>query len=843
VVTQELPLSLGERYTILTRIGVGGMGTVYLARDTRHDRRVAVKVLKPDLATTLGPQRFLREIQIAASLTHPNIVPLYDSGEVDGHLFYVMPYIEGESLRQRLRRETMLPVPQVLEWAAEVGEGLAFLHSHGIVHRDIKPENLLIQGEHLLIADFGIARAIDQVTGNGLTSQQFIVGTPHYMSPEQASGLPNLDGRTDVYSLGCVVYEMLAGEPPFVGPNTQAITAKKMSGQYSRIRVVRPTVPGALDRAIQRALAPIPADRFRTADEFCGSLRGAGRIRWRPLPWIAALTAVSVTAGLAWQYGLRSGHSSERHQRVVVGMFDNRTGDPRNDPLGFMAADWVIEGLQRTGSVEVVPTLTALAATKFLRRVADTVDPVRGLARETGANLVVNGSIYRNQDSLVFQAQLVDATAGKLVGAVEPVRVAETQSGNALQLVRTRLMGMLALSMDERVLYNERPPSYTAYQAFSHGMDAYLENDYTPALAAFIRAYSADSSFVLPLLYASFCYTNSREWRQADSVLHLVAKQRDRLNAYDQHWLDYQMAELAGRDDEALAAIRKAAELAPTSKATYNFAIRAIEARQPVAAESALRRLSPDVGPMRGWLPYWDGLAIALHAQEKYQEELTAARAAQRRFRDRPAAYLSEARALAARGRVTELEKMWLNVTERMGPTALESGALAMEAGSELWAHGDSTASRAWFSRSYDAFASADTSTSAIDARWGRARAAARLGRLREALQLGEALAGSSPQPEYLGFLAVVSAQLGSRDRAAALLRQLETDSTPYMYGRPQLQAGRVAAVLGDVDRAAKLLTSAYRRGYPFELETHRDNILLPLRNLPILRKMDARSK
>ncbi len=365
------------------------MGCVYLAQDTKHERRVAVKVLDPVYGRAVGTQRFVREIRIAAMLTHPNIVPLYDSGEFEGQLFYVMPHIDGQSLRDRLKRDLMLPLGQTLQWAAEIADALAFAHTHGIVHRDIKPENLLIQGDRLVLADFGVARAIDLAADEDITSEQLVVGTPLYMSPEQASG-SRVDGRSDIYSLGCVIYEMLVGEPPFTGATPQAVTAKKASGRYPAMRVVRPTVPPTVDDTVARALASIPADRFETAQEFAAALRAGvtsrGRMRFLPL---GLLGMVAVAAVLAALHPWKREPPSAKRQRIVVGVFANRTGDTRNDALGIMAADWVTEGLQRTGAVDVVPTLTALTADRFLRSTSDSADPVRTMARETGANLVV----------------------------------------------------------------------------------------------------------------------------------------------------------------------------------------------------------------------------------------------------------------------------------------------------------------------------------------------------------------------------------------------------------------------------------------------------------------------
>src|SRR6185295_15514190 len=219
----RLASALADRYDVERQVGQGGMATVYLARDLKHQRRVAIKVLRPELSASLGGDRFLREIRVAANLQHPNILGLYDSGEAEGLLYYVMPFVEGESLRDRLTKEQQLPLHDALQIVREAAEALQYAHEHQIVHRDIKPENILLLGGHALVADFGIARAVSSAGGDKLTQTGMAVGTPHYMSPEQALGSDHLDGRSDEYSLGCVAYEMLVGQPPFQGPSAMAI--------------------------------------------------------------------------------------------------------------------------------------------------------------------------------------------------------------------------------------------------------------------------------------------------------------------------------------------------------------------------------------------------------------------------------------------------------------------------------------------------------------------------------------------------------------------------------------------------------------------------------------------
>ena len=272
---------LADRYTIERELGAGGMATVYLSMDVRHNRRVALKVLRPELAAFIGAERFLKEIETTATLQHPHILPLFDSGHVDSTVFYVMPYVAGESLRHRLARETQLPIADSVRIAAAVAGALDYAHRHGVIHRDIKPDNVLFHDGQALVADFGIALAVSRSDGdNRITETGMVLGTPSYMSPEQAGGDRTLDARTDIYALGAVLYEMLAGEPPFTGPTAQAILARVMTEEPRALGLRRKAVPPHVETAVARALEKLPADRFQTASEFAAALTArAWRIR------------------------------------------------------------------------------------------------------------------------------------------------------------------------------------------------------------------------------------------------------------------------------------------------------------------------------------------------------------------------------------------------------------------------------------------------------------------------------------------------------------------------------------------------------------------------------------
>ncbi len=267
---ENLTNALADRYRIERELGSGGMATVYLAHDLRHDRKVAVKVLRPDLAAVIGAERFLNEIRVTAKLQHPHILPLHDSGEAGGEdglgmppfLYYVMPYVEGESLRAKLNREKQLSIQETVAIATAVASALDYAHRNDVIHRDIKPENILINEGQPVVTDFGIALAVSAAGGTRITETGLSLGTPHYMSPEQATADRKLTGRTDLYSLACVTYEMLTGEPPYTGATTQAVVAKIMTAPIPDVRTVRDNVPERVARAVERALAKVPGDRF-----------------------------------------------------------------------------------------------------------------------------------------------------------------------------------------------------------------------------------------------------------------------------------------------------------------------------------------------------------------------------------------------------------------------------------------------------------------------------------------------------------------------------------------------------------------------------------------------------
>jgi len=417
--SSRLADALADRYRIERELGEGGMATVYLAEDLKLRRRVAVKVLKPELAAVLGPERFLREIETTASLRHPNILPLYDSGSVptsSPFLYYTMPYVEGETLRDRLDREKQLPLDDALEITRDIAEALSYAHSAGVIHRDIKPENVLLEHGHAVVADFGIARAISVAGGQGLTQTGLAVGTPPYMSPEQAAGGKDLDGRSDLYSLACLLYEMLAGQPPFTGPTVESVVHQHLAAQPRAITDIRPAVPAEIASALQRALAKGPADRFNTVARFSDALRSgssatSGTVPTAPparstrrLALVAGAVAVVVAALLGGRALLRGGGTTV-YERIAVLPLDNQTGDTGQ---AFFA-----DGMTR----ELIGVLTD-AGVRVLghRAVAayhNTTLPVSQIARDLGVDAIVTGTVLQAGTVVQLAVELTDPTSGE----------------------------------------------------------------------------------------------------------------------------------------------------------------------------------------------------------------------------------------------------------------------------------------------------------------------------------------------------------------------------------------------------------------------------------------------
>jgi serine/threonine-protein kinase len=499
----SITTALADRYRIERKLGTGGMATVYLARDLKHDRDVAVKVMHPEIAQSLGAERFLREIAMLANLRHPHILPLYDSGESGGVIYYVMPFIDGGTLRDRLDRDKQLPIDEALSIAREVADALGYAHASGVVHRDIKPENILLEGGHAVVSDFGIARAVTTLGSERITETGMSIGTPTYMSPEQAAGERDVDGRSDLYSLGCVLYEMLGGQPPFTGPTAESVTRQHLITEAAPITNLRPTVPPEVAGALARTLAKNPADRFNPAAQFVQALTtGVASAATRPVasstprsPAKLALIGVAATAvvALGW-LGVRTVGSgaAPRIERIAVLPMDNQTGDANQ----LFFADGMTRELIGVLTDAGVWTLGHRAVASY----RDTSKPAAQIAKELGVDALVTGSVLRSGDVVQIAAELTDPKSGKSLWARTFSRpapdVVALEHEVALEIargIRARLT-----PEQEKSLGSARPVNPQAYAQYLLGQEQI--NQRTPqsiqhAITYLARSIALDSTF------------------------------------------------------------------------------------------------------------------------------------------------------------------------------------------------------------------------------------------------------------------------------------------------------------------------------------------------------------
>jgi tetratricopeptide (TPR) repeat protein len=829
---------LAPRYEVERQIGAGGMARVYLATEQHPRRSVAIKVLEPDLSSRLLYDRFIREVELSSRLTHPHIVPIFAAGEVGSLLYYVMPYIEGESLRQSLVKNGALPWDEALHIAVDVADALAYAHAQGIVHRDIKPENILLSGGHPVVADFGVARAISAAGGQSLTQTGAAVGSPGYMSPEQAMGL-QVDARTDIYSLGCVLFELLTNEPPTRKPFAREVDNWQSLDTSGALRGAGTGGARAVKHAISRALAPAPEDRFATVTEFAEALGGsshrsslpqrgrfAGRRTWRAAVLGAGLLVL--VGGIALILARRS--SNLISGRVVVAAIANRTGDPSLDNLGRMTADWVTQGLTETGLVEVVPSVTVMA-TNATPTEQVTGDPgaagVLALGRETRARTVVSGAYYRQGDSLRFQIEIADARDGKVMRALDPVVGPVANPLAAVEKVRQRVMIALGTLFNPKLsgwaAGASQPPDYAAYQEFIEGLDRFARFDYPGARDHFDRAAAGDSTFSVALIWSAAARLNIGEHAGADSIVRRLERSHRPLAPVDRSYLAWVAGIVRGNGPAALEAARELARVAPGSDAEFLLSNGAIAFNRPREAIASMDRVDPDRGLFRGTYVYaWD-MTTALHLLGDHRRELNEATAGRRRAPGQLGGVVTEVRALAALGRTDEVRQRLDEALQLPSQDAWTPGSVALMAAAELRAHGYPEAARdadtraiAWYERRRAEVGRED------DGGLGLALAYFEAGRLPDARRLLEGfvatskVSGAMGRFAALGTLGAIAAREGNRAEALRFDGLLKSSPEPYMLGGDTYQRARIHALLGDRETAVDLLQSATLQGIDF---------------------------
>ncbi|MGE5745620.1 MAG: protein kinase domain-containing protein [Gemmatimonadota bacterium] len=633
----RLKAALAGRYTIERELGHGGMATVYLAEDRKHHRHVAVKVLRPEVVAALGPERFLREIEIAAPLNHPHILPLLDSGVAgkrgtgDGaFLYYVMPYVEGESLRDRLTREPQLPLNDALQITKEVADALGYAHAHQVIHRDIKPENILLESGHAVVADFGIAKAIVAAGREQLTEAGQAVGTPAYMSPEQASGRQDLDGRSDLYSLGCVLYEMLAGETPYTGPTPQSILAKKLSEPLPRVSVVRDTVPAEVEATLTKVLARTPADRFHTAADFVEALakpiRRERSHRGRRLAF-AGVTVLAAATGIVVLKTRSTKDPTSTYPLVidstVVAVLPFRLVSTDTASTLRQLAQGLPDLFAMKITGEFGPRIAYPPSVQKLWKDAGGTlgTPLDGdgelrVARAVGAGKLIRGSLVATDTSLVLTGELVAVPSGAV-----RVRSTSVEGRRDEWLVMVDRLAWQLLAQDQGIptsrlpqLARFKPRAIQAMLAGNQTIDLKKGNDLYRA------AFTADSTMVAAALAV---YANGEGDRDS-AYVRFAWEHQDQLTPSQRAYL----LPLAGwrfgatrTEAERIAQYRALAEDIPESHfwadLGYDLAQYGPIASVPnwqAAARQALET-AVRVDPKNGWA-WWHLLELAFLAED-----------------------------------------------------------------------------------------------------------------------------------------------------------------------------------------------------------------------------------
>ncbi len=478
-VREDLAAALADRYAIDRVLGRGGMATVYVAEDRRHSRQVAIKVLRSDVAAAIGAERFLREITIAARLTHPHVLPLIDSGQAAGSLYYVMPYVRGETLRQRLVREPRLPLKDALAIARELGAGLDYAHREGFVHRDVKPENVLLADGHAVIADFGIARAICQAGGEHVTEVGLAIGTPEYMSPEQAAGDRELDGRCDVYAFACVIYEMLAGAPPFSGESARAIIGKHLSEPPTPLRARRPDAPAAVEQALARALAKDPADRFASVADLVAALEDT-----------RAGAAVPAPAG--------------KTRSIAVLPFVNASADPENEYLSDGISDELINALTKVDGLRIASRTSAFAL-KGKPQDIRAIGALLGVSRKSGDRLRITAQLSAADDGRNLWSERYDRTLDDVFAVQDEI------SRTIVSTLRTTFLADIADPTPQRYTHNLE--AYSLYLKGRYCWNKRSQEGVLESIAFFKQAIDLDPGYALAYSGLSDAYALQVDYR------------------------------------------------------------------------------------------------------------------------------------------------------------------------------------------------------------------------------------------------------------------------------------------------------------------------------------------
>jgi tetratricopeptide (TPR) repeat protein len=716
----RLNAALEGRYRIVSSLGEGGMATVYLADDLRHERNVALKVLKPDLAASLGHDRFLQEVRITANLQHPHILPLFDSGEADGFLFYVMPHVDGETLKDRLSQEGELPVGDAARILCDVVDGLSAAHAASVIHRDIKPANILLSGRHAIVADFGVAKAISEAKiGNMMTTVGTSLGTPAYMSPEQAAADETIDHRTDIYAVGAMAYELLTGRPPFTGSSHRQVLTAHITKTPDPVTEHRRSVPAELGAAVMRCLEKKRADRWQHIDDLLPYLEAASTSskgmtpvgmppvkrpegRRVPVKGVMAGVALAGVAGalLLWQWpetGPARGTVPE-NPRILVAPPENRTGDPSWDSWGAQLADEMRRAISQNTTVDIVSG--ALVRQVAQRRNDRGSIGLIDLAREVQGTHVFASSFSLTDDMIAVTVEAIDGITGASIRVLNPIRGPLSSldsivawSGNAAAIATM----MLVFEPDAFELrFASLPETPDALQTFQSGVSAFQDGRFDDAGDWFSTAIEREPAWPRPYVFLRMALSNLGRTREVAVVDSLLEPLSSLMTPVDRTlWETGAAPAVEDRIRAANTGFRLTGGAGYTG---FLVGFTAVQRSQFHLAREGLDSVDFDHLPMRDWAPASVLDDKVYHLLGSYREELVSVATHRVRFPDDPSLARDEVRALAALGDIPAAEA----ATDRIYTLPLSSARVwsaATDAAFELLRHGYPDASRRSFER------------------------------------------------------------------------------------------------------------------------------------------------
>ena len=811
------------------------MGRVYRALDKKLNEEVALKLVRPEIAADRSTlERFHNELKLARKISHPHVGRMYELMEEKGAHFITMEYVPGQDLRALIRQTGQLTVGKAIAIGKDICEGLAEAHKLGIIHRDLKPSNIIIDREgSARIMDFGIARSL---AVKSRTAAGVMIGTPEYMSPEQVEG-KEVDARSDIYSLGIILYEMLTARVPFEGDTPFTVGIKQKSEIPKNPKLLNPNIPDDLGGVILKSLEKDPSKRYQSAGDVRAKLERVEKglptteraeaelltptrkpftskeitVKFQPKKIILpALVVVAVVTAAIIFWPKKTSNLDPK--LVAVAVFENKTGDPKLDPIGSMAAERIMQGLTQVGQFSVAPMPSAEA----LSAEAKSKDRLRALAEATRAGKIVHGDYFLQGETLQFHTWADDMAGKKNLLALKPISGPVKDPTAALERLRLKLMGGMACVFDPMSkgfeLWFKEPPNFEAYREFVEAANAHNRWEWPIAIAHYLRASELDPDFKFGLLWAASLYMYQAQYSIADELIQKLEKSRAELSSAECLLLDVRQAWLRGDNETRL---RKWRQFCIENDYYVNgdWAWYAYNSNYP---KEALNLLTHYYDPAYKATPeggryYWQQLNISLHMLGNYKRELKEARRGREQLPESLEILSWECRALAALGRIKDLYKLFEESKTLPSKGGFFPGSIMLSAGRELRAHG----------YKQEAVRVLNQALQWFEARPGqeyfKAITCYVLGKWAEAKELFEGLHGDVPDNiTFLAYLGVIAVQMGDKEGALKISKQLEENKNPYSFGTPSYWRARIAALVGDKEAAVNLLRLATKQGFRY---------------------------